>query len=302
MSVLDTFRLEGKTALVTGGSKGLGRAMAQALAEAGADIAICSRHEEEAKAAAAEIAQAAGRKTAGFEADVIDRASVARLKQECEAAFGKIDILLNNAGINIRKPTPELTEEDWDAVVDISVKGSFLCSQAFLPGMIERQCCDILIVSSTAAFQSVPYHSVYAATKGFDLLFAEGLAEEVSKSGIHVCALCPGNTETEFHKLADEPEDVGDGRRGPGLAERWQQLERPHVGVETGHLLSGQVQVVDAELAGFAEDVVVDVGDVADTLRLVPTIPQPALEDVVGEVRRGVAQVRVPQRVSPRRI
>jgi short-subunit dehydrogenase len=74
--------------------------------------------------------------------------------------------------------------------------------------MIERRSGDILIVSSTAAFQSVPYHSVYAATKGFELLFAEGLAEEVAKSGIRVCALCPGNTESEFHERAGEPSDV----------------------------------------------------------------------------------------------
>src|SRR5262245_59101159 len=132
MTVLDTFRLDGRVALVTGGSKGLGRSMAQALAEAGADIAICSRNQEEVTAAAAEIAAATGRRAQGFVADVTDREQVAQLAQDCKAAFGAVDILINNAGINIRKPTTELTEEDWDAVVDISAKGSFLCSQAFL--------------------------------------------------------------------------------------------------------------------------------------------------------------------------
>src|SRR5579862_9439519 len=113
--------------------------MAQALAEQGADIALCSRHGDEAQTAAAEIAAATGRRVVGFAADVTDRDSVSRLRSDCEAALGRVDILLNNAGINIRKPTAELTDEDWDAVMDISVKGSFLCSQAFLPGMLERK-------------------------------------------------------------------------------------------------------------------------------------------------------------------
>ena len=139
MSVLSAFQLEGRTVLVTGGSKGLGQAMALALAQAGADIAICSRHGDEAQAAADEIAAATGRRAFGFSADVTNRASILQLKQDCEANLGQIDILINNAGINIRKATPDLTEEDWDAVVDISVKGAFFCSQAFMPGMMERQ-------------------------------------------------------------------------------------------------------------------------------------------------------------------
>src|SRR5437588_2941052 len=127
MSVLDSFSLEGRAALVAGGSKGLGRSMALALAEAGAEVAICSRSGFEAAEAASEIAQATGRRAFGAECDVTDPDAVRRLATECEAEFGKIDILLNNAGINIRKPTPELSEADWDAVVDITVKGSFLC-------------------------------------------------------------------------------------------------------------------------------------------------------------------------------
>src|SRR5258708_11508484 len=101
MSVFDLFRLDGRAALITGGSKGLGRSMALALAEAGADVAICSRSGFEAAEAASEIAQATGRRAFGSECDVTDPESVRRLAVECEAEFGKIDILLNNAGINI---------------------------------------------------------------------------------------------------------------------------------------------------------------------------------------------------------
>lgn len=201
MSVFDSFRLEGRVALVTGGSKGLGKAMALALAQAGADIAICSRHREEAEEAAIEIATTTGRKAAGFAADVIDPASVANLKESCEAAFGKVDILLNNAGINIRKPTPELTVDDWDAVVDISAKGSFLCSQAFLPGMIERQWGRIVMLGSIMSFVSIPGRAAYATAKSALLGLTHTLALEGAPHGVTVNCLCPGPFETPMNRI-----------------------------------------------------------------------------------------------------
>src|SRR5687768_9646888 len=127
MSVLDTFRLDGKTALVTGGTKGLGLAMASALAQAGANIALCSRNAKEAQQAARDIAETTGRRTQGFEADITRGDSVAQLAADIQASLGPVDILVNNAGCNVRKPTSELTEDDWDMVVDTSAKGSFLC-------------------------------------------------------------------------------------------------------------------------------------------------------------------------------
>jgi NAD(P)-dependent dehydrogenase (short-subunit alcohol dehydrogenase family) len=131
---LDKFRLDGQCALVTGGSKGLGRAMARALASAGAAVVLASRNLSEAEEAAEEIARL-GHGTLGLEADTTDREAVQEMVRRAEETFGKIDILINNAGINIRRPTLEVEDADWDPVIDINVKGVLVCAQAVAPGI-----------------------------------------------------------------------------------------------------------------------------------------------------------------------
>jgi NAD(P)-dependent dehydrogenase (short-subunit alcohol dehydrogenase family) len=206
MSVFETFRLDGKVALVTGGSKGLGRAMATALAEAGADIALCSRSAEEAEQAAREIAAATGRRAAGFYADVTDGESVTALKTSCEAAFGQVDILLNNAGVNVRKPTAELTEDDWDSVIDSTIKGSFFCSQAFLPGMMERKWGRVVMLGSIMSFVAIPGRAAYASAKSGILGLTRALALEGAPHGVTVNCLCPGPFETPMNRpLMNDP-------------------------------------------------------------------------------------------------
>ncbi len=201
MGVFETFRLDGKVALVTGGSKGLGRAMAQALAEAGATIALCSRNGEEAEQAAQEITALTGRTAQGFRADVTDRDSVVQLRADCEAAFGQVDILLNNAGVNVRKPTPDLTEEDWNSVVDSSVKGSFFCSQAFMPGMIERKWGRIVMLGSIMTFVALANRAAYATAKSGLLGLTHALALEAAPHGVTVNCLCPGPFETPMNRV-----------------------------------------------------------------------------------------------------
>ena len=206
MAVFDTMKLDGKIALVTGGSKGLGYRMAVALAEAGADIALCSRNGGEAEQAAAEIRALTGRKALGLACDVTDKSSVLNLKGDVEAEFGKVDILLNNAGVNVRKPTVELTEEDWDSVIDISVKGSFFCSQAFMPGMIERKWGRIVMLGSIMSFVAIAGRAAYASSKSALLGMTKALALEGAAHGVNVNCLCPGPFETPMNRvLMDDP-------------------------------------------------------------------------------------------------
>lgn len=197
--VFDSFKLDGKIALVTGGTKGLGLAMAKALAQAGADVAVCSRHLSEAKAAAAQIADESGRRSAGFEADIVDRRSVAQLATDCAAALGPVDILINNAGCNVRKPLPELTDEDWDLVVDTSAKGSFLCTREFMPGMLERQWGRIVMLGSIMSFVSLPGRAAYSTAKAALLGLTRTLALEGAPHGVTVNMICPGPFETPMN-------------------------------------------------------------------------------------------------------
>jgi len=169
-------------------------------------VALCSRNQAEAETAAAEITAATGKRALGFEADVTDRASVTRLAQACEQAFGKVDILINNAGINVRKPTVELTEADWDSVLDISVKGSFLCSQALLPGMIERKWGRIVMLGSIMSFVSIPGRAAYASAKTAVVGLTRALALEGAPHGVTVNCLCPGVFATPMNlPLMNDP-------------------------------------------------------------------------------------------------
>jgi NAD(P)-dependent dehydrogenase (short-subunit alcohol dehydrogenase family) len=137
-SVLQSFKLDGRRALVTGGNRGLGRVIAQALAEAGADVAIASRSLDSCREAAGEIAAATGRKALAFAADLTVTSEVGRLVAEVESGLGTVDILVNNAGVNIRGASDELSEADWDAVIDTNLKAPFLISRAIGPGMGRR--------------------------------------------------------------------------------------------------------------------------------------------------------------------
>ncbi len=135
---LDLFRLDGRTALVTGGSGGLGAVFVRALAGVGADVALLGRRVDVAREVAAPIAAETGRRIIALEADVTNQEQVRAAMAEVRATWGRLDILINSAGINIRKPSLEFSLEDWQRVVDVSLTGSFICSQAAAPLMIEQ--------------------------------------------------------------------------------------------------------------------------------------------------------------------
>jgi NAD(P)-dependent dehydrogenase (short-subunit alcohol dehydrogenase family) len=205
-SVLDRFRLDGKTALITGGARGLGRTMATALAEAGADIALAGRSKDSCEQAAAEIAAATGRTARAFEVDVTRLSDVEKLADDVERECGKVDILVNNAGINIRGPIQQLTEADWDAVVDTNLKGPFLCARAFGPRMVSRGWGRVINLGSVLGVIALPGRAPYAASKAGDINLTRVLALEWAGTGVTANAICPGAFATEMNRsLLEDP-------------------------------------------------------------------------------------------------
>jgi NAD(P)-dependent dehydrogenase (short-subunit alcohol dehydrogenase family) len=206
-SVLDAFRLDGRRALVTGGAKGLGRVMATALAEAGADVGIASRTLEECQAAAASIQSATGRRVLAFRADVTDAGDVQALVKQADAALGGVDILINNAGINVRGAAVDLPEVDFDSVVAVNLKAPFLCARAFAPRMLERRWGRIINMGSILSVIGLPGRAPYASAKAGLLNLTRVLSLEWATGGVTVNAICPGPFATDMNKpLLEDPE------------------------------------------------------------------------------------------------
>jgi NAD(P)-dependent dehydrogenase (short-subunit alcohol dehydrogenase family) len=203
---MDRFRLDGKVALVTGGARGLGKTMATALAQAGADIALSGRSQDACRQAAAEIAGATGRKVGAFSADVTKIADVEQLATDIDGEFGRVDILVNNAGINIRGPIEALTEADWDAVVDTNLKGPFLCARAFGPRMVRRGWGRVVNLGSVLGVIGLPGRAPYASSKAGIINLTRVLALEWAGTGVTANALCPGAFGTEMNRsLLEDP-------------------------------------------------------------------------------------------------
>ena len=205
-NVLDRFRLHGKVALITGGARGLGRTMAAALAEAGADIALAGRSKETCQQAADGIASGTGRRVMAFAADVTKIDEVELLANDVEREFGKIDILVNNAGINIRGPIQQLTEADWDAVIDTNLKGPFLCARAIGPRMVGRGWGRVINLGSVLGVIALPGRAPYASSKAGVINLTRVLALEWAGTGVTANAICPGAFATEMNRtLLEDP-------------------------------------------------------------------------------------------------
>ena len=196
------FDLNGKVALVTGASSGIGRATAMALAASGADVAInFNRNESGAEAARAEIVNAGG-KAIVVQADVTKTADVQSLVKQTELEFGPIDILVNNAGSLIeRLKILELSDERWDEVMNLNLKSAFLCSKAVAETMVNRKSGSIVNVSSIAGRNGGALGSIhYSTAKGGIITFTKGLAKELAPHGVRVNAVSPGVIATPYHE------------------------------------------------------------------------------------------------------
>lgn len=244
------FHLTGRTAVVTGGSKGLGYAMAAGLASAGADVMLVSRHLDEARAAATQIARDFGRKAVAHAADVTMPDQVDAMLAAAERELGKVDILINSAGINIRGPICELTPEQFSQVMDVNVKGTWLCCRAVLPGMRTRKWGRVINLASALGLVGLAGRTPYTASKGAVVQMTRTLALECAADGITANAVCPGPFLTEMNLAIADTED---GKRfvvGATALKRWARLDEIqgaaiYLASDAASFVTGAVLAVD---------------------------------------------------------
>jgi NAD(P)-dependent dehydrogenase (short-subunit alcohol dehydrogenase family) len=195
---LDMFQLNGKVALVTGGSRGLGKAMARGLAAAGADILISSRHESELRSALDEILRGTDRRGRFIVADMTKRADVARLAATALELMGRVDILINNAGTNKPQAIDAITDAVWDEIMEINLNSVMALTRALVPQMKSRRWGRIIHISSIMGFVSKEKRDLYSATKSALMGLARGSALDLGEYGITVNCIAPGPFLTEL--------------------------------------------------------------------------------------------------------
>ncbi|NLX13111.1 MAG: glucose 1-dehydrogenase [Phycisphaerales bacterium] len=205
--MLKEFSLDGRFALVTGGSKGLGYVMAEALARAGAEVAVTSRQESSIKTAADRLTRATGRRIVPLAADVTRRSDVEVMTEKTLEAFGRLDILVNNAGINIRKPTVEQSEEEFREILDTNLLGAFRVARAVGRHLVRQKSGVVINVASMIGLVGLAGRPGYTSSKGGLIQLTRTMALEWAPLGIRVNALCPGPFATEINTpVLNDPE------------------------------------------------------------------------------------------------
>lgn len=188
--------IQGHVALVTGAARGIGASISAVLAAEGCRVVLCDRDLDAAQSTAAEL-RAAGHDAIALQADVSQRDSVRKMVDATIAHHGTVHILVNNAGFSRDRPILEMTDEDWDVIMDVCLKGVFLCSQAVLPTMLAQRYGRVINIASRAHLGGEPLKTAYSAAKGGVVSFTKALSVEVGKGGVNVNAVAPGFTSTE---------------------------------------------------------------------------------------------------------
>lgn len=219
------FDLTGQSAIITGGSKGLGFAMAAGLASAGASVMLVSRTLSEGEAAAEDLASAYDVDVVAVQADVTEQDDMERMAKEAMDRFGRIDILINNAGINIRGAIDDLTLEQFDEVIRVNVHGIWLASRAVVPAMKDAGYGRIINLASTLGLVGLANRTPYASSKGAVVQMTRALGLELASFGINVNAICPGPFLTEMNIPIADTEEGKKFIVGATALKRWGELE-----------------------------------------------------------------------------
>ena len=187
--------LEGRGAVVTGGGRGIGPAVARSLAENGAQVVVCARSSEEIESVAEKL-RADGFQAHAVRCDVADESSVEAMAADAVERLGTVDILVNNAGIALSNPVKRLPLEEWNRIISVNATGTFLCTRAFLTGMLDRGWGRVINVASVAGLRGSRYIAAYTASKHAQIGFTRALAMEVAGNGITANAICPSYVDT----------------------------------------------------------------------------------------------------------
>lgn len=227
---------QGKWALITGASAGIGVALANELAAGGTHLILTARRRDRLMELARNLGERYGIRSAVLDADLAIPDAPEKIYEFTSHQGIEVDLLINNAGFGQYGELTQVPTQRLLDMVQVNCTAVVHLTRLYLADMVPRRRGDVLILASTASFQAVPFISTYAATKAFDLLFAEGLAEEMKPHGIRVCALCPGSTESEFHSVAGQEKFTS---KSPETAEKVARTGLQALAAGRSYVISG---------------------------------------------------------------